>query len=438
VASSADEIYLSPTGYLELKGLSAELVYIKGSLDKLGLQADFVGIGQYKTAPDMFTHSTMSEAESIQTNELLDDLFNQMISDISSSRGFTEENFRSILDSGPFSPKLALKKGLVNGLLFDEEITEHPEKYFNKKYLFSELADPAKVTHYSNYWGDPAKVAIVYATGEISGKYSRDGMFGGRTMGEKTLSEALRQARTDREIKAVVLRVNSPGGEVMATDGIYRELEKIKSKKPLIISIGNVGASGGYYIACVGDEIFMMPGTITGSIGIFTGKLVARGLYDKLGANKVVLKRGLHADIRSDWRPINDEEKLLVYTELKEFYDDFVAKVARWRRLETAQVDSLGQGRVWSGQRALDLKLGTNQGGLMDAINLAINKSNLPQGQPVKYEIYPKYGFSLFSGFRPTGGLASILADKLTDTGIFGSLNESEYYYRLPYNIEIK
>jgi protease-4 len=258
-------------------------------------------------------------------------------------------------------------------------------------------------------------------------------------MGENTVASAIKEARKDRDVKAVVLRVDSPGGEVAATDGIYRELEKLKGKKPLIISVGNLGASGGYYLACIGDEIYMMPGTITGSIGIFTGKLVARGLYEKLGANKVVLTRGRHAGIRSDWMPLDDEEKSLVHDAIKEFYDGFVDKVARWRRLSITNVDSIGQGRVWSGQKALEIGLGTHEGGLMDAIDMAVQRANIHNGQPVKLDIGPRYGYKLDLNYNPLdNGLASAITEKISEFGPFLNFDESAYYYRLPYNIEVK
>jgi protease IV len=439
LASAADDIYLNPTGSLELKGLKAEMMYLRGSLDKLGLEPQFVGIGEFKTAPEMFTRYTTSEAESIQTNAMLDDFYGQFVSDIAAGRKITAEEAAKLIDEGPYSPGRALNRGLITGLANEDEFSENTEKYFGAKYPICDVKETAKTKKASNYWGDPAKIAIVYATGEIAGKKSKDGPLGGRSMGENTVASAIKEARKDRDVKAVVLRIDSPGGEVAATDGIYRELEKLKGKKPLIISVGNLGASGGYYLACIGDEIYMMPGTITGSIGIFTGKLVARGLYEKLGANKVVFTRGRHAGIRSDWMPLEDEEKSLVYDAIKEFYDGFVDKVARWRRLSITDVDSIGRGRVWSGQRALEIGLGTHEGGLMDAIDIAVQRANIRNGQPVKLDIGPRYGYKFDVNYNPlNGGLESAIAEKISELGPFINFDESAYYYRLPYNINIK
>jgi protease-4 len=439
VASAADDIYLKPTGSLELKGLKAEMMYLRGTLDKLGLEAEFIGIGEYKTAPEMLTRSTISPAESTQTNAMLDDFYNQFVSDIAESRGLTIEDASKLIDDGPYSPGRALSKGLVKSLVDDDDIAENPDKYFGAKYPFRNLSAETAKTKASNYWGDPARIAVIYATGEITGKKSKDRVFQGRSMGEKTVSEALAAARKDSDIKAVVLRINSPGGEVSATDGIYRELEKIKGKKPLIISMGNVGASGGYYLACIGDEVYMMPGTITGSIGIFTGKIVAKGLYEKIGVNKVVLTRGRHAGIRSDWLALDDEEKSLVHDAIKEFYDGFVEKVARWRRLSITEVDSIGQGRVWSGQRALDIGLGTVRGGFMDAIDMAIQRADIRTDQPIKLDIGPRYGYKFDMNYNPLdNGLAAAISDRIAEFGPLLNLDESAYYYRLPYNIEIK
>lgn len=439
LASAADDIYLNPTGVLELKGLKAEMIYLRGTMDKLGLEPEFIGIGEYKTAPEMFTNYTNSPAESIQTNQLLDDFYSQFISDIAVGRKITSDDAAALIDAGPYSPGRALNRGLVTELIVEDEITENTDKYFGKKYPITDFSETYKAKKGSNYWGDPAKIAVIYATGEITGKKSGDGMFRGRSMGENTVSGALKAARKDGDVKAVVLRIDSPGGEVAATDGIYRELEKIKGKKPLIVSIGNVGASGGYYLACIGDEIYMMPGTITGSIGIFTGKIVARGLYEKLGANKVVYTRGRHAGIRSEWLSLDDEEKTLVYDALKEFYDGFVDKVARWRRLSITDVDSIGRGRVWSGHQALRIGLGTTEGGLMDAIDMAVQRANVRPGQPIKLEIGPRYGMKLDINYNPLDkGLASAISERISEFGPFLNFDESAYYYRLPYNISIK
>jgi protease-4 len=439
LASAADDIYLNPTGSLELKGLKAEMVYLRGTMDKLGLKPEFIGIGEFKTAPEMFTNYTNSSPESIQTNVMLDDFYNQFVNDIATGRRITFDDAAKLIDDGPYSPGRALNRGLVTGLVVEDEISENTDKYFGKKLPISNLSETFKTKKASNYWGDPAKIAVIYATGEITGKKSGDGVLRGRSMGENTVSGALKEARKDPDVKAVVLRINSPGGEVAATDGIYRELEKIKGKKPLIVSVGNVGASGGYYLACIGDEIYMMPGTITGSIGVFTGKIVARGLYEKLGANKVVYTRGRHAGIRSDWLSLNDEEKSLVYDAIKEFYDGFVDKVARWRRLSIAEVDSIGRGRVWAGREALRIGLGTREGGLMDAIDDAVRRANIKQGQPVKLEIGPKYGLKLDLNYNPLDkDLASAISERISEIGPLLDFDESAYYYRLPYNISVK
>ncbi|RKX20197.1 MAG: signal peptide peptidase SppA [Candidatus Zixiibacteriota bacterium] len=439
IASTADEVYLSPSGYLELKGLKAELIYLAGTLEKIGLYADFVSIGQFKTAPEILTRKTMSEAESLQTSVLLDDLYNQMIFDIATNNGISEEKLKSLIDTGPFSPKSAISAGLVDGLVFKDEILKNSGVYFSRKYNFEELSQKYKYEFFTDYWSEPARIAVVYANGDMVGKHSHDEPFIGRTMGEETIASALRKARTDKDIRAVVLRIDSPGGDVFATDEIYRELKKIKDKKPLVVSVGDVAASGGYYIACIGDDILMMPGAITGSIGIFMGKLVASGLYDKVGANKVILKRGKHADIRTDWRSLNKEEKELVYKQLSEFYDDFISKVAGWRKMPKSRVDSLGQGRVWSGQRAVEIGLADSYGGLLEAIELAAIKADIDPDCPIKLEILPEYKFDILKGYKTKkNNLADVLIGKVPGLILLSYLDESSYFYRLPYEIKIR
>lgn len=439
VASLADQIYMPPVGLLELNGLRAEMLHLKGTLDKLGIEAEFISTGKFKTAGDILTRDNISEGDSIQINALLDDIYEIMVSDIAVGRGITENEVRQIIDEGPYGASRALSRRLVSGLCYPDEIKENPERYFGEKYRFTELFAELGKTQVSNYWGDPAHIAIINATGEMTGRTNRESPLVGKIMGSKTIADAVKKAAKDRRVVAVVLRIDSPGGEAETADAIYHELEKLKGKKPLIVSMADVCASGGYYIGCIGDEIVVPEPTITGSIGVIDGKIVTQGLYRKIGANKTIIKRGRHADIRSSWRKLDDEERQLATSEIMWLYDEFKSKVSRWRNMTPAGVDSIAQGRVWSGRDALDIGLASREGGLLEAIDIARARAGIGAERPVKYDVYPRYGFKLslgMSGFE--GDLTALGLDRISLPAWLLSESESAAYYRLPININIK
>ena len=394
LASAADKIYMSPSGYLELNGLSATATFYKGGMDKLGIEAQIVRTGPHKTYGDAFTETGLSPEAREQINWLLDDLYDQLVEGIAAGRGLLTAKVRQLIDDGPYTSEQALKAGLIDGLKYYDEFVGpgdgslvHPV----------DLEEFYKTDDYYARWSEPKKIAVVYADGDITEGKSGHGIWSGKRVGAETLAEALRQLRSDREIKAVVLRVNSPGGELSASDKIYRELESLKGKKPLVVSMAGVAASGGYYISAPGDEILASPGTITGSIGVVTGKADLSGFYEKIGVSKETIKRGKRADIRSMSRPATEDEIELVEKQVWQYYDDFVSKVSTWRKLDYDSVDAVGRGRVWTGRQALDRGLVDSYGGIWKAIEVARQKAGISAEDKLIVEVYPHYGFSLFS-----------------------------------------
>jgi protease IV len=429
LASVCDQIFMDPTGLLELKGLSATMQFYKGTLDKLGIKAEIVRTGPHKTYGDTFTDTTMSDAAREQINWLLDDLYQQFVDGISKSRNITAERVNELIDAGPYTAQGAFKAGLIDGLKhYDELVDEDQDKMH---FSHTDIIHFYSIDDYNPRWSDPKKLAIVYADGSIMQGKSGFSLLQGKTVGSSTLAVALKKIRNDNSIKGVIFRVNSPGGDVFASEEIYHQLELFKGKKPVIVSMGGVAASGGYYISCPGDEIMASPGTITGSIGVVMGKPDLSGLYSKIGINNETINRGLHADIRSTMRPSTPDEMALVEKMLREYYHDFINKVSTWRKLDPDSVDAIGEGRVWTGNQAKEIGLVDTFGGIWDAVQEVSHRANIKPDDKLEIEIYPAYGFSLSSAFS----MPSLEAQIST---LIDQSNEGNIYFRPLYDIKIR
>ena len=438
LATAADEIVLLPTGYLMLNGLEAEVTFIKGTLEKLGIVADLEHIGKYKSASDLLTRTTMSDAHREMINSLLDDLYDQITQDLARGRGWTQEETKNKIDSGPFTATEAKSSDLVDTLLFYDQINDlikkstglSPHKLANRAYQ--------NRRYYQYSWAIPPRIAVIYATGMIGSGESGSNFLLGDYMGSETISQAIRKAREDRTIKAIVFRVDSPGGEGIASDVILREIIKTKGVKPFIVSMSDVAGSGGYWISCAADTIVSMPGTYTGSIGVITGKLSLQGLYKKIGLNIETVKRGKNADIFSTTQQFNDEEREIVQRQIKEFYSDFVRKVAQGRKMSEAEVDSVGRGRVWTGRQAQKNGLVDLLGGLDLALAIAREKAGLPEDTEVEIVSFPKRKFSL--SISPGTALSSSptmqsLWEELKKNNVF---EDGDILLLTPYSIDIR
>ncbi len=427
LASVSDEIYMNPTGLLELKGLAATTRFYKGTMDKLGVRAEILRTGPHKTFGDAFVDTSLTPEAREQIDWLLDDLYAQFVDTIASGRGLSPEHIRDLINGGPYTAEGACRVGLVDSLKHYDELTEDHGPYAAKVDLASLYVNP----DYDPRWSEPKRIAVVYADGSIMPGKSGSSLLEGRVVGSKTLASTLKSIKNDPEIKSVVFRVNSPGGDVFASEEIYHRLEQLKKKKPVIISMGGEAASGGYYISCPGDEIMASPGSITGSIGVVLGKVDLSGFYHKIGIRNETIKRGLHADIRSDTRPSTPEEMALADSMLWELYDDFVNKVSTWRGLDKDSVDAIGEGRVWTGRQAKELGLIDDYGGILDAIELARDRANIKPDDRIEVATYPVYGVS----FLPALNAPSLEAQIIS---LLGRYDEPEYYYKPAYDIKIK
>jgi protease-4 len=384
LATACTKIFAVPQALVLVHGLSAEVTFFRQTLDKLGVEAQFEGVGRYKNAPNQFTEDRLTAPHREQTEALLDSLHDQYVTAIAEGRKKTPAEVRAILEGGPYDASSALKAGLVDDLVYEDEL--------ERRLAAREKVTPGRYVRAARGFGFDGRprVALVYAVGEIMSGESYTSPFGGDLAGSATLARAIRQARNDATIRAIVLRVDSPGGSGTASDVIWHELELARKSKPVIVSLGDVAASGGYYIAMPGDAIVAQPATITGSIGVFSGKFTLRGLYDKLGLTTEIVERGSNASIFSDYRPWTDEERARMRGLMASFYGDFVTKAAKGRGKSYEDIDRVAQGRVWTGAEALKVGLVDRLGGLETALLVAREKAGLGKDEELSLVVLPE------------------------------------------------
>lgn len=384
LASTADKVYLNPEGSLDFRGFAAQLLFFKGTLEKLGIEAQVIKVGTYKSAVEPFVLDKMSDANREQVTSYMTSIYNTFLKQISSTRNIPVDSLKAIADQyRARDAQGALKSKLIDALKYKDELLAelrsslHLEK--DDKIKSVSIEDYKRPIQKANIARD--RIAIVYAVGEIvSGEGSDD------QIGSEKISRTIRKVREDKRVKAVVFRVNSPGGSALASDVIWREVELTKKVKPIIVSMGDVAASGGYYISCAADSIFAQPNTITGSIGVF-GIIpnMQHFFNDKLGITFDEVKTAQYADLMTTSRPLTVNEKSLIQQEINRIYQTFTKKVADGRKITQAKVDSIGQGRVWTGEQALQNGLIDRLGSLNDAIKSAAAKAKLKEYRLIGY-----------------------------------------------------
>ncbi len=386
LATAADKIYMAPEDELDVKGLRAELTFYKGTLDKLGVSLEFEHVGKYKDAPDEFTKTAPSPETLEVTNQILDQYYGDMVQVIADGRKLPPGAVRGIIDQGPFIGKSALDSGLVDALIFEDEMLGQ----LNTN-LKTDLKKIGAHSYSKAAGADPAgrsRIAYVTGDGEITrGNPGEDVSNTGITA--FSMVKVLRQVADDSSIKGVILRVDSPGGDGIASDDILHEMKLLSKKKPVLISMSDLAASGGYFIAMTGDPIVAYPNTLTGSIGVFFGKVNLSGLYEKIGLKKDLLTRGRFAAIDSEAAPLTPEEKDKVQKEIQVFYRGFVERVAEARKRPYDQVEPLAQGRVWLGAQAKMNGLVDEIGGLDRAVEMIKQRTNIPASEQVTLVTYP-------------------------------------------------
>jgi protease-4 len=391
VSLPAERIYMGPGEPLYLKGLRAEIPYVKKALDKLGVTVEVEHAGKYKDFGDMFTRTDMSPETREVTGGIVDDLYGTLVARIAGGRKKSPDEVRALIDQGPFTATTALKAGLVDELRFEDQMWGELRAKLNAS------TDPPKVS-LEKYFRVPAdsvglggktRVALVVGQGDIVRGSPEDDGTEDSTLTSYGFDKMLRQAVNDSGIKAILVRIDSPGGDANASDEMWREMNLASKKKPLVISMSDVAASGGYFMAMTGDPIVAYPATETGSIGVVFGKPVIRGLLDKIGVNFDAVQRGKHADIESLDTPLSPEEQELLRRGIDESYRDFVTKVANARHRPYDQVEPLAQGRVWLGSQAKPRGLVDELGGLDTAVAVLKKKAGIPASENISLVMYP-------------------------------------------------
>jgi protease-4 len=396
IATAADKVFLAPAGDLYVNGFAAEAMFYKGLLDKLGIEAEVIQIGpKYKNAPDQYTKKEMGEGQKEVINAVLDEYWKVYTQAIADSRKKSVEDVAKIIDDAPYHAKQAKELGLIDDALTMDKVQEELKSHLG----YSQGSD-FNIVHgilYKEFPSDSLglingeRVAVIFASGAITLGNSNDGTFGGQMTGSNTIVKAVNDAADDKSIRAIVLRVDSPGGSALASDQMWHAIENAKAKgKPVVVSMADVAASGGYYIATNADKIIAEPSTITGSIGVFMGKPVMKGFYDWLGVTNQYTMRGKNAGIFRETEKWTPEERAKMEDQTNRiYYDDFVPKVAAGRKLSVEKVNEIGQGHVWTGTQGKANGLVDEFGGFEKAIEIAKQLANLPADRDVKRVVFP-------------------------------------------------
>jgi protease-4 len=432
VASACNEVVMVPAGMLTIPGVRAEVTFFKGLLDKLGLTFESMQMGKYKGAMEAFTRAEMSPSLRESMEAVVDDSFDAAVTAIAANRKLDEDRVKRLIDRGLFTASAAKESGLIDQTAYPDEFLEslrkklgadslnvvYPEKQKTSgvevdlsgvggmvKMMELVIGRKGSAGHTSG-----KQIAVVYAIGPIVEAESERGLFAESTVAPTTIIEALQTASKDPKVAAIVLRIDSPGGSAIASDLIWREV--CQSKKPVIASMGDVAGSGGYYIAMGAKKIFAEPTTITGSIGVIGGKLVVKGLYDKLGITTDVIVRGKNSGVFSPTSPLSDGERAAMHDLLSDTYDQFVGKAAQGRRMPRKQLQKLAQGRIYTGQMAAANGLIDRVGTLHDAIVEAKQAAGLKADDKVDLLILPK----------PKSVFEQLFAEPSVSSKIFGGL----------------
>jgi protease-4 len=471
VALSSNKIMLPESGWLMLTGLRAEVTFYKEMLEKIGAQADFLKVGDFKSAIEPYTRTTMSESSRKQMESMLDDFYEKsIVARIQMERGakkWAPEDIRKIIDNGPYTAKKANELGLVDLVGYFPAVTEAFKKelkvdeitllknYGKDKVDDIDLSNPfallklfaaPKISSNSK-----PKIAVIYASGTINTGKSEQSLLGSESCGSTSMIQAIKQAENDKSVKAIVLRVDSPGGSALASDLIWAEL--MRCKKPIIASMSDVAASGGYYICMAASKIYAEPGTITGSIGVFGGKINMGGTYAKLGITSEVITRGANANLFSSTNSFSKSEREAMTKLIDDCYDQFLTKALTGRekagsKLDRKTLEGLAGGRVWTGRQAKENGLIDELGTMQDAIKMAAKLGGLtvdtdpellllPKGKSFLDSLLePKTQLSLKSGLD-ISGISSLFSEvKGLDT--FLRMRNEPLWLMLPYNLKVK
>lgn len=431
LATAFDEIWLQPGGGVGVLGVGVETTFLRGALDRLGIEPQLDQRHEFKNAADRVMRHELTEAHRVALDRIAESIYSDAVAMIAAARGLDPTRVRELVDAGPRTAAEALEAGLVDSLGYRDEVYAAVRRRVgpDAELLFADRWRPRRAPSLPR--PRSGHVALVAVHGEIVTGRSRPGPRG-RQAGSDSVGAALRAAAADRHVRAVVVHVDSPGGSAVASETIWREVCRLRDTgSPVVVSMGRVAASGGYYVACPADVVVALPSTLTGSIGVFGGKVVVSDLLDRVGLTTGTVSRGERALMYSARRGFTDDERERLGASLDAIYDDFVAKVAQGRRRPVAEIAEIARGRVWTGSDARDIGLVDELGGLRDAVRIARSRAGLPDDAPVRPALHVPLAARLgrprnsedpraMAGAAGLGGLARLAGSVGADGGVDG------------------
>ncbi len=453
LVSMADEIYLHEMNGVDLKGLNMEVTFIRSLLDSLYIEPEVFRISPYKTAGDMFLNKEMSEEMHVNYSKMLDDYYELFASGIAENKLISIDSVNTLIDNGPYTnAQYAIDAGLITDIKYPDEFETYIES-IEENYNIVKWSDIDRSDEYVFDWvpEENPKIAIVYAVGGIVSGESNPSISGSTRMGDETITKAIKSARENEDVKAVVLRIDSGGGSALASDMMWKEVQNTTVSdtaniKPFIASMSDVAASGGYYIACQADTIVADPATLTGSIGVIGLNLNFSKLLNKIGINFGQIKRGEHADFQSATRLVTEDEREIIMSEIKNIYNIFKQRVIDGRENfnNLDSLDAIALGRVWSGNEAKQNGLIDEIGGIHDAITLAKSAAGISEDQEIDIVEYPRHDLGIFSNVKINANtdintfLPEQLFNKLDVLNIIPIILDDEIQLLVPYSISVK
>ena len=437
-AAACDRVYLHPAGTLDLVGVGAELQFFKGTLDLIGVEAQYAKRAEYKSAPERTTETGSTGPAREELEALLDDTYAALVEAVGRGRGRSDDEVKALIDGAPYTAKEALDKGLVDGLVYPDAIESVLKEAFKRGFSIEEEYGLDRDT---SGWEPQRAIATVIVDGAITGGSSNPGgLFGGSSTGSDTVVEQLERAASARAVKAVVLRVDSPGGSSFASDEIWRAVERVKEEgKPVIVSMGGYAASGGYYVSAGADQIFALPTTVTGSIGVYGGKFNVAQLFDSLQVHTEWYQRGRNASMYSLARPFDEVEYAALDHLIAETYSQFKTRVGDGRGMAPDDVELIARGRVWSGVDAQGKGLVDTMGGFFDAVDAARAAAGMGARAP--------YTLVTFDSWGPPGTVPAVVIrmfqpklkvpEALADLEALSRLQGERSFALMPYRLEL-
>lgn len=429
LATACDKIVMHPLGWIGVNGLAAYVPFFKGTLDRLGITAEFEHIEEYKTAYNQFTEKGFTSAHKEMLQSIYDDIFANYLEQIASARKKSPDQMRQLIDTGYFRGNGAIESGLVDELAYEDQLFQMAglEKYKELIRISNEKYSSVNPGQFGLNQGQ--KIALIFASGTIlPGTEERV------ALGSEAFTHWLRAAVKDKTIKAIVVRVDSPGGSALGSDVIWHELVKARAEKPVVISMSGLAGSGGYWIALGGHKIIAQPQTLTGSIGVIAGKFSFEGLMEKLDINTEKLVIGKNADAFSFYRPFSPEERKILKEEISYLYEQFLERVATARNLPVEEVDRIGRGRVWTGNQAKKLNLVDELGGFFQAIDAARSLAGIPTEEEIRLVVWPKKRSFWDIVFGRKTGLNQSASDLITDyKKLMGTFSQARAWSLMPF-----